>query len=508
MVEPTRSAMRRAAPLAVWTVGVALSALVSAGPLWRSAQAAGLTGIESTATAPAHPTPWEYSAYRVSLFIKIDPSDDWPPKRRADLIADIEHRTRSVVGGLWRLKASEVPADVRWNSAAEISHVATDRLPPTVFEADKVMLLGLANVNGKTSFLVREFDVRTQSWGAALTAEPRKDGELADQIVRALWQCFSPIVRIDQIADRGVVTCRIRGGALSPVDHSLEIMRPGTVLKPIIRHYDAQGKTAPDGLFPVAWTWLRVEQADGPTATCRLVSGVQDPIDLHYDGRTEYLALAVATRERTSTDLIVRARGDDRPLEDVEVFARDSDMALPRLVGRTDEKGAVRVESPQVAAPMLYLRSGNDLLVKLPVVPGLEPRITVSVEDNGRRLETGDLVARASDELIDLVAQQALLKTRLQRELVAGRIDEAGATMGILKQLKTSDSFLKSLDARRRALPDLAGDPVAVAWLEKRLGEVKPLAAKLLSSEDLTRLQDLLDKKRAAQQASGAVKTP
>ena len=460
--------------------------------------------IDGDQSSPS--VPWEYSAYRISLFIKIDPSDEWPPNRQADLIADVERQARSVVGGLWRLKASEAPADVRWTSAAEIGHVASDRFPATVLDSDKVMLFGLANVNGKTSIFVREFDVRTQCWGATLTVEPRKDGELADQIVRALWQCFSPVVRIDQITDRGVVTCRVRGGALPPVDHSLEIIRPGTVLKPIVRHYDSQGKTVRDGLFPVAWTWLRVEQADGPTANCRLVSGVQDPMELHYDGRTEYLGLAVTSREKTSTDVIVRSRGDDRPLEDVEVFARDSESAPPRLVGRTDDKGAVRIESPQVVAPMLYLRSGDDLLVKFPVVPGLEPKVTVSVEDNGRRLETGDLVAHASDELIDLVAQQALLKTRLQRELVAGRIDEAGATLDILKLLKTSDGFLKSLETRRRVLPDVAGDPAAAAWLEKRLAEIRPLAAKLLSSDDLTRLEGLLDKKRAAQQSGGAAK--
>ena len=477
-----------------------------------AAQAAGLSGIESTATSPAHPTPWEYSANRISLFIKIDPSDDWPPKRQADLIADVEHQARSVVGGLWRLKASEAPADAGWNSAIDVGHVEIDRLPNTALEADKVMLVGLgAETDGRRSIAVREFDVRTKTWGAPLTVKTlmvksRPTLDVADQLVRLVWQCFSPVVRIDQITDRGVVTCRVRGGALPPVDHSLEIVRPGTVLRPIIRHYDSQGKTVRDGLFPVAWTWLRVEQADGPTATCRLVSGVQDPIELHHDGRTEYLGLAVTTRESSSTNVVVRSRVDDRPLEDVEVFARDSESAPPRLVGRTDDKGSVRMESPQVIAPMLYLRSGDDLLVKFPVVPGLEPRVTVSVEDNGRRLETGDLVAHASDELIDLVAQQALLKTRLQRQLVAGRIDEAGVTLGILKQLKTSDGFLKSLEARRRALPDVAGDPAAAAWLEKRLAEIRPLAAKLLSSDDLGRLENLLANKRAAQQAGGAAK--
>jgi hypothetical protein len=485
---------------------VLLGLLVAGALALNAARAASSVQADATGKQPVHPTPWEYAAYRIVVFIKIDPSAEWSPKRRADLTELIEKQARALVGGLWRLKASEAPAELHWDSAAEIGRVESDRVPKTALEADKVMLLGLTEANGRLTIRTRELDVRTQVWGAPLTVESRRSGELADQLVRALWQSFSPIVRIDGISDQGVVTCRVRGGALPPANHSLELIRPGTVLRPLIRHFDAQGKTARDGVFPVAWTWLQVEQTDGPTAMCRLISGVQEPLEFNHDGRSEYLGLAVTARANDSTNLIVRARGDSRTLEDVEVFARKFARGPPLLVGRTDEHGAVKIESPQIDSPMLYLRSGEDMLVRFPLVPGLEREVTIPVNDNGRRLETGDLVARAADELIDLVAQQALLKTRLQRELVSGRLDSATATLDTLKALKTSDAYVKSLDARRMSLPNLAGDPAAAAWLEKYLAEIKPLAGKLLSTQDIARLDDLLAKKRAAQQTSGAVK--
>ena len=451
----------------------------------------------------AHPTAWEYSPYRIMIFVEIDASAEWTPKRRFDLTADIERRAHSFVGGLWRLTTREAPAELHWDSATGISRVSDDQLPQAALDADKIMLLGLAaGQDEQPSMHAREFDVRTRIWGAPVTvktsmAKSRPDSDLADQLVRTLWQSFCPIARIDRISDQGVVTCRIRGGALPPANRSLELMPTGSVLRPLVRHFDAQGRTVRDGIFPVHWTWLRVEQSDGATATCRLETGVQDPIELHYDGRTEYLGLAVTTRAKSSTELIVRAHGGNRPLEDVEIFARVSDGALANMVGRTDENGAVTVESPRLEVPMLYLRSGDDLLARLPIVPGVEPKVTVAVEDNGRRLETGDLVSRASDELIDLVAQQALLKTRLQREMVAGRLDAAVSTLSTLKTLKTSEAFLKSLDDRRAAVANLAGDPAGAAWLDKRLAEIKPLAAKLLSSQDLARLDGLLERKRA-----------
>ncbi len=114
-------------------------------------------------------------------------------------------------------------------------------------------------------------------------------------------------MRIDEISDAGV-TAKIRGGALLPTGKGLELLKPGAVLRPIVRHFDAHGETIKTGVFPVAWTWLNVESVDGAIARCTVQTGVQDPLALQYDGRTEYLGLAVATRSASQTELIVRAR--------------------------------------------------------------------------------------------------------------------------------------------------------------------------------------------------------
>ncbi len=393
MSKPTRLPDLRRALSTASIAHALLAAVLTANP-----SAIGAAGTERTETTPkeaTHPTAWEYSPYRITIFVEIDASAEWTPKRRFDLTADVERRAHSFVGGLWRLTAREAPAELHWDSATEISHVSADRLPQTALDADKVMLLGLAaGRDGQQSIHAREFDVRTRIWGApwtvtTLMVKSRPDSDLADQLVRTLWQSFCPIARIDQISDKGVVVCRIRGGALPPANRSLELMPTGSVLRPLVRHFDAQGRTARDGVFPVNWTWLRVEQSDGATATCRLETGVQDPIELRYDGRTEYLGLAVTTRANNSTELIVRAHGDNRPLEDVEIFARGSGGAPANMVGRTDENGAVTIESPRVDVTMLYLRSGDDLLARFPMVPGVEPKVKVAVEDNGRRARNG-----------------------------------------------------------------------------------------------------------------------
>ncbi|HEV3416918.1 MAG TPA: hypothetical protein VG056_08905, partial [Pirellulales bacterium] len=240
------------------------------------------------------------------------------------------------------------------------------------------------------------------------------------------------------------------------------------------------------------------EEVDGATAKCRLFTGVDDPLQLKYDGRTEYLGLRTAAPTDSSTNLIIKARGpDELPLEDLQIFEQSPIEKAPRPVGRTDERGAIRIESTG-GAEMISVRSGGELLTQFPLVPGVEKSVVAAVQDNGRRLETGDLVARLSEELIDLVAQQTVLEARFQRQLVRGDLDEAEKTLAILKSLKTSDSFLKSIDDRRAALPSAASDAAAAAWLDKRLDEIKPLATKyLVDSQGLARLQGVLTSLRS-----------
>ena len=69
---------------------------------------------------------------------------------------------------------------------------------------------------------------------------------------------------------------------------------------------------------------MNVESVDGSLARCSVQTGVQDPLALQYDGRTEYLGLVTTTRPATSTELLIHTGGSgDKPLEDLEVFARN-----------------------------------------------------------------------------------------------------------------------------------------------------------------------------------------
>jgi hypothetical protein len=317
--------------------------------------------------------------------------------------------------------------------------------------------------------------------------------ELADQAVRAAWRSFRPFGRIESVADQAV-TVRIRGGGLPAASPAMNLARPGSVWQLIIRHFDATGRTAKEGVFPIADTWLRTGAVDGATAHCELVTGVQDPLALQYDGRTEYLALAVTGRPSDGTSLVCRSHGPpERPLPGLDILVRDAANHPPRLIGRTDSSGTFRLTGKHPDVLMVYIRSGDDLLARLPLVPGLESSTTIHLDDTGRRPESARFVAAMRVDLLDLAAQKQTLMARFQRQVINGQLDDATKTAETLRTLSTSEQFLKSLDARRAELGTTLADPAATAWLDKQLAEIKSsVPTSLLSASDLASLDNVL----------------
>ena len=327
---------------------------------------------------------WEFSPYRVLIYVKSTASPRAAPLRLAEFAAALDSEREKQLGGVWKLTVSAAPAKLPWDQPGEPQRVTADQIAASPTAQDKVFLLGIDARAAETVLTVRELDVRTGLWGATTTTRVPSAARLPAAAICALRDAFSPLVRIDDIADTGV-TCRIRGGGLLQSGRGPELLKPGDVLRPIVRHFDAEGETVKGGVFPAAWTWLSVESADAGVARCSLSTGMQEPLALVYDGRTEYLGLMVKTRAADATELVIHARGPgDKPLEDLEILARIGKDKPPQPIGRTDARGAVKIESQKIELLTLYVRSGSDLLARVPLVPGVEPTLTLAVDDNGQ----------------------------------------------------------------------------------------------------------------------------
>ena len=98
--------------------------------------------------------------------VEFDSSPEWPANRRTALRAEVESQIRSQIGGLWQLKAFEAPAELHWNSAADIARVTAESLPPAALTSDKAILLGIRPLFERAimNFMPENTTLRTQTW--------------------------------------------------------------------------------------------------------------------------------------------------------------------------------------------------------------------------------------------------------------------------------------------------------------------------------------------------------
>ena len=118
----------------------------------------------------------------------------------------------------------------------------------------------------------------------------------------------------------------------------------------------------------------------------------------------------------------------DQPLVGYEVYSRPpEDEQSTELIGRTDWRGELWIErDARQPIQLLFVRNGQQLLGKLPLVPGDQPLLVAPLRDDELRLEAEGFLLGVQENLVDLVARREVLAVRIRREIEAG----VGAIIG------------------------------------------------------------------------------
>ena len=84
-------------------------------------------------------------------------------------------------------------------------------------------------------------------------------------------------------------------------------------------------------------------------------------------------------------------------------------------------------KSIRATAPCVYCSSSGRAtpLARLPLVPGLVPRVTAAVVDYDAELQVAGQVSQLEDRLTDLVARREVLMGRIRRRLQGGKLEQA-----------------------------------------------------------------------------------
>lgn len=446
--------------------------------------------ISVVAADESAPTAWEMLPYRIQLLTAVEADASLSPRLEQELPGDLAARIPGVVGGAWRMEAATAPIELRHRILHSIAGVTAEDLPTATKKGDKVILLGVAaNQNGYV-VRARELDFVTSLWNTTVTRNVRQAAAVKQEALWCLLSAFAPQARIEKVEEK-VVTLKLRAAALARKDASQPLLLSGTVFRPVLVKSDARGAIVAGPAESIGWTYLIPTESKTSSSpfTVRIETGLSGTVLPEYHPTRLRLALGVSPSQ-DSTKVKLVAEGNAAPLEGYEVAAQEPEVAGKAgailSLGRSGPDGIVVVPSSLKAVRMLLIRHGEEILARLPLVPGLAEEITISLPDDQPRLAIESALSRIQDDLVDLVARREVLSSRIKAAAAAGNTAAADKLKGQLSKLPSVDLLLTELTKQQQPAETLEG-PARQKMLQK-LADIRKLAEKLKSENPASKL--------------------
>lgn len=470
-----------------------------------------LLAVAGCAAVAHGQTAWERTPYRVACVVAFDRQTAFAPESVARFVAMLQQRVDAVVGAAWEFSASPATASqaaalagtLRSPMAAAPSDVAHPCTPGWLVgssaadsssrgEPDKVLALYVDSGTSGLRLSVQEYDVRTQLLGPPVQDEVLHLDLLVPAALDALFRAFRPLAQVERVLGRDVLL-RVRAAALPLRDAELELLHPRGLLQAVVRYNQRDG--SPQHLEVVPWTFLlrEPERDESPSLVhCRIHSALQAPLTPRRRGRVEMLALALDPRPGTTRLQLYSRTRPDKPLVGYAVYAYGPDAPQTELLGYTDAQGSLTIPPGEHPLRLLLVRNGNEILARLPIVPGWVPTLRAPLRDDDVRLAAEGFVQGLQYELVDTVVRRQVLLRLAENDLEQQQREAARQRLAQIDQLPTAADYrarLSSLESRTfaedpvtrqriaqlfrdtRTLLDRFLDPAPVEALRARLSE-------------------------------------
>lgn len=413
----------------------------------------------SAAPQPAALIPVELQPYRVEVLIGFENVPEFSAEFRHSVLDGVRDGLERFVGEHWHSTVAEERGKI-FSGPAALRRLRVETIPREAVAEDvqKVYLLHIRSTGAGYDVAGREWDVLTRRLGAVAVNSAYDSREIAETLVAVVHDVYRPVGTVEA-SKSGAITLRARGGEFPPRDVSWQPLLPGTAFETFYCFLN-KDRTI-ERIQQVPFTFLAPgEGADRGVVGATLVSGLRAPLSPRR--RIQVLALGISRRQ-TETRLTLITRPPSRkPLAGVEVdvslgpiIPDESPKArepagegltnvrneknpepsprLPRFVA--DRNGLVTLKaslSPTGQPVWLFVRSGQALLARVPIVPGAQNVEMLELPDDTLRLETEGNIASLQAELVDAVARRAVLMSLARARAKA---NDWPAVTELLKQL-------------------------------------------------------------------------
>ena len=450
---------------------------------------------------------WEFSPYEVKVCLALSNEPEFTPTFSALVQEELTNRADIVFFAAWKLAAASPNSQVAGQLLTHWDKLSFDSLKAgdaNLVKGDKLSLLAVTRVDGVYRIRGRELDLRTRVMGPTIE---RRCGALP-AVPLACWDVvaagFLPLAKIESVLAKNI-SARVRAGGLITDPGSPALIQPGDALRPFIRRNEKGGEPAKNGIQTIAWTVLSVESRHASLLDCTVSSGYRTPIPARANARMERLAV-VARPRLPETRVVLQSRGQDpHPLTGYEVFVKGVDDKPTQLLGVTDWRGSIEVPRGDVLVRTLYVKNGNQLLARLPLVPGDEREMVATTIEDDYRLQTEGFVMALQGRVTDLVARREILAARIRKRISEGKLDDAVQLLEDYRGLESRDALMKELDAQQGQIADndAALDKLTRTRINQLVGEARTLLLnKYLDPETKNVLAKELEKARTGNAAA------
>ncbi len=424
-------------------------------------------------------------------------------------------------------------------------------------ENDKVFLASVDKIGESIRIQVKELDAFVRRMGEIASTEVLTKQEIPRAIADLAQEAFSPIVRIEE-SDLKTAVLRVKAaGLLTKENHPIRVF-PGDVILPIVRRDDSNGN--PTALQAIPFTFVVVtEKID---SVSRLYGAIftasRGSLSSAKNRRTQRVGLRVNPRYPDSSLKLAVQHSPGNSVVGAEVYRRTPGGEDLQMVGRTDWRGilpigiqdlptiqydppsesktagianARKLATEPVAPPeyrvidtsvpvlsnnsppkkpkgfikinlplyLYYVKNGDTLLARLPIVNGMKPIEQADLPDDRRRLETEAFLKGLQGEVLELVIRRKILESRIRQEIRKKDLIKAEKFLEELKRVKSFETMSEQIEGiQRRALsidrgPILSG---VTKRIETMLDTTRQLMQKYLQDTLVRTLENaILDAK-------------
>lgn len=453
---------------------------------------------------------WEFNPYRVQLVIAVSPALPDPDLLEQAIERQVLEQGELMFRATWQsqvmLASPALEAELS-ESPADITRDRLKELLPEYAKFDKLMLIHAArskSLDGTIDLRVGEFDVRSELWLGKFFRPSLERSLVPYAAVDGVVRAFTPMMRIERV-DGNKLAGRARAGGLVTNDIQPAAITDQAVLRPVVRRNDRKGEPMKGGIQSVPWSLIRTTSRTGAQLTGELISGFRYAIPVKGGQRTERLAFVVKPQAPV-TDLVLQSRGTNpQPLVGYGVYLRSETGEDATLIGVSDWRGAVRLPA-SLGIQVLLVKSGQQLLARLPLVPGQESELVASLPDDTPRLEAEGVVVSFQSRIMDLVAQRELAAARFRKRLAEGKIDEAQVLLDQFRELDSGENLQRAIDQQSQRISST--DKATQARIDKLFTTARGLVPQFVKSDTASILAQELAKRKAGGAAAPTAPQP